>query len=181
MAPSRGRGCEVAGCGVRPASKSGCLCGMRICAAHAVSSSAHACPRQAAILAMTPADVRAWKAAHAREANLRGKVVAGVNASGLAHVTAVDPAGGNLTEAGFPDITGRAPPDGRAVGIETKNSHAAGERQKGDCACASCRGQREWAAAFEADGGAYVGGVRDLQSALDGLRLALARARGGRP
>lgn len=155
---------------------------MRLCQTHAESGAAHDCPEQKRLLeiASDPTKLKAWKLANAPEEAMRTQIILALNLLPDVHVTAVDSGhkGGNgLTEPGFADIVGRSRPDGIFIAVESKNSHAAGERQKGECACKSCKAQRAWGASVVEDGGVYVAGVRTVAQAVDGVRIGLARAR----
>lgn len=167
------RACVVAAC-TKKGRKSTC-CGQTLCEDHAKSVFSHACPRSAELLSMTKKQAKAFLA---QEKDLRTQVILTANDHQQLRVhlfkfdTGHDLRGGRMAERGAGDIIGYAQEDGLFIAMETKNSHS------DHCSCAPCEEQRKWGRAVEIAGGVYVGNVRDLQSALYGLRLGLARARG---
>ena len=56
-------------------------------------------------------------------------------------------------------------------------AHIAAHDTRSECGCDSCAAQREWGALLVASGGVYVADVRNVQQAVDGVRMGLARAR----
>jgi len=128
---------------------------------------------------MTPADVKAWRAANEPEQRLTTEVIDALNASGWVHAIRVDSGGarqrnGQLAEPGTPDVVAYAIGDGIFVGVETKKNHPDG------CNCPHCKAQRAWGARLVAAGGVYVDGVRNVEQALGGVKLGLVRVRGRR-
>jgi len=127
---------------------------------------------------MTSADVRRWKKEHAPEQALATAVVNALNMLPGVHVVAVDSGGARQrntqrAEPGTADVLGWSSPDARFIAVETKCSHKAG------CGCDSCSAQRAWGARLEAAGGVYVGNVRTVAEAVDGVRRGLASVRAG--
>jgi hypothetical protein len=164
-------GCVI--CQRAPAKKSVC-CEQKLCEAHEI---AHPCPRTAALLAMTPDDVKRWKEENAPEEELTTQVLRALNL--LAGVTVwrtkrkQGPRKSDDLD-GVLDIGGHAAPEGIAIYVETKRTC------KDGCACSSCTAQRLFAARAVGAGCVVVLGVRTVQQAIDGVRMELARARARR-
>jgi hypothetical protein len=167
------RGCTI--CQRAPAKKAIC-CGQRLCDEHAESCTAHDCPTQRALTSMSERDVKLWKAANAPEQTLTTAVIVAWNALPEIEFAWQGKKGGiraHDVAPGLPDVLGYASDDARLCGAETKRNH------KDGCGCDSCVAQRDFGARLTAAGGVYVGSVRSVQQAIDGVRMGLARVRAG--
>jgi len=124
---------------------------------------------------MTPADVLAWKRANEPEQTLTTEVIEALNKLAGVEVWQARRRGGvqaNDARSGVPDVIGWSRHGGIFVAVETKRAHP----DQHDCP--SCNAQRDFGERLVADGGVYVGGVRNVQQAVDGVRMGLARRRG---
>lgn len=168
------RGCSLATC--QRASTGRCpWCKLRFCAEHELR---HDCPPQQAIAraADDPTLKRRALAERAPEETLTTQVIAALQSTvpGLWRRTKRRQGNRSSDDAdGVLDIEGIAAPDGIHCEVETKNDHRDG------CACRPCASQRDRAEQVRGAGGVAVLGVRDVQAAVDGVRMELARKRGG--
>lgn len=160
------RGCAL--CQGSPSTKAVC-CGQRLCA---TCLNKHPCPRAAELLAMTKEQAREFLS---REDALQVGVVEALNRDAEIEMAWQSRKRGGIrandAARAVADVTAVAR-GGIHVEVELKGSH------KDDCPCRSCAAQRDRAERIRAVGGVYVGPVRSVREALDGVKMQLAHARG---
>lgn len=163
------RACEV--CTGR--GKKAPCCGRLLCS---VCVEVHTCPRGEELgrIASDPKALAQWKRDHAPEGSKTTQTIAALNQLPGVCVwrTKRQPkAHSKDASSGVLDISGFVSPDGIALFVENKGTHAP------DCDCLSCSDQRDFAARAKAAGCIVVTDVREPQQAVDGVLEQLARRR----